>query len=204
MQTRQMADLLLGLNNKAGSFPVKPAQAGPYVSEEDATGVYLTPENFFFRVEKQNGTLYLKRIGRNDIELEREENNIFHQRTDPAFKQEFTRTGNGEMQVTAYYTTHAPYSLKKADADWKGFDLSSLNGEYLNAETDTRLNISHTAEKNYAVKIGLDDSTTGLLITPGMMLVNNYVIRFGGNAGSVRSISLDGDRIKNVVFTEIK
>ncbi|MCG2615197.1 serine hydrolase [Terrimonas sp. NA20] len=204
MQTRQMADLMLGLNNKPGAFAVRPVQAGPYVAEEEITGVYLTPENFSFLLEKQNGKLFLKRIGRNDIELEREQDNIFHQRKDTAFKQEFTRSDDGELQLTAYYTTHAPYTLRKVTANWSGFDPACLNGEYLNDETDTKMSIGYTADKNYSVKIGRADSTTGLLITPVMMLVNNYVIRFNCKNGISSSVSLDGDRIKNVVFTKVK
>jgi len=46
----------------------------------------LTENDFEFQFEKSDEKLYLKRIGRNDIGLEKEAGNLFHQKFDPLFK----------------------------------------------------------------------------------------------------------------------
>ena len=41
---------------------------------------YLTDNDFAFTFENIDNKIYLKRVGRNDVELEREADNIFHQK----------------------------------------------------------------------------------------------------------------------------
>ncbi|GEM_PF-4900289 len=51
------------------------------------------------------------------------------------------------MEVTAYYTTHLPYTLITAKSNWDGFNYQALNGKYLNAETNTLLDINFISDK---------------------------------------------------------
>ncbi len=200
MQTRQMADVVFNLKEDAAYQVTKPAAVGPFVSEDEATGIYLTESDFSFQFLKRDGKFFLRRNGRNDVELEREADNIFHQKFDPAFKQEFARTTDGNLEVTAYYTTHAPYTLTKQNASFTGVDFESLNGIYLNAETDVSLTIRHASDKTYNVKMGTNDATKGLLVSPGKLLVNNYSMEFEALSSAITEIFLHGDRIKRVRF----
>ena len=203
-QTRQMADIVFGLKDDAQYLVTTPEKIGPYVSEDDVLGTYVTPDNFTFEfVKKEDGTLYLKRTGRSDNEVEREADNIFHQKFDPDFKQEFTRNSSGEMEVTAYYVNHAPYTLTRKESDWTGYSYQALNGNYENTETNTLVEIEHATEKNYQVTIGSQENS-GLLITPTKLLVNNYVFEFTNDADPVGSMSLDAERIRNVTFTRVE
>lgn len=139
--------------------------------------------------------MFLKRVGRNDVLLEREGSNIFHQAYDTAFKQEFIRNAKGELTVTAYYTSHAPYTLTRENVNWQGMQFNSLNGRYKNTETDVTLTLLHQRDYTYSVIIGTD-STTGLLVTPTKMLVDNYILLMEPD-GHIR---LDGGRIRRVLF----
>jgi hypothetical protein len=193
-QTRQMADVFFGIPKNASFWLTKPTSEGPTVKEEEIIGTYLTEDNFAFQFEQREGKLYLKRVGRNDVLLEREGANIFHQAYDPAFKQEFLKNAKGELTVTAYYTSHAPYTLNKVNANFDGFDFAYLAGKYLNTETDVMISIQHSGGKNYAIQNGTD-STMGLLVTPTKMLVDNYVLEFRDGM-----ILLSSDRIERVLF----
>jgi hypothetical protein len=189
--------VFFGIPNNASFWLTKPAAEGPLVKDEEIIGTYLTEDDFAFQFEQREGKLYLKRVGRNDVLLEREGANIFHQAYDPPFKQEFIRNAKGELTVTAYYTSHAPYTLTKVNASFDGFDFASLNGSYLNSETDVVISMQHSGGKNYAVQIGTD-STKGLLVSPTKMLVDNYVLEF-----AQASILLSGARIERVVFSAL-
>ena len=137
----------------------------------------------------------MKRVGRNDVELEREADNIFRQKFDPAFKQEFTTNSQGELTVTAYYVNHAPYSLSKLKTIEKGFDFNQFDGEYVNDETDTKLIIKHLNDTNYEVTFPNKQASSGLLVSNSKMLVNSYSLEFQNN-----TILLNGDRIKKVKY----
>lgn len=203
MQTRQMADVVLGLPEDNKYFPVKPQSVGPYISEEEIPGTYLTPTGFSFQLDQAQGRIYLKRAGRSDVELVREAANIFHQKNDPAFKQEFIKEQHGTMQVTVYYTTHAPYSLQKVSVQWADFNFASLNGKYFNEETNTLLDIQFQGGQTYLLNFGGSDTMQSRLITPTLMLSGNYLLRLDSNAITYDAIWLDGDRIKNVLFRRI-
>jgi hypothetical protein len=194
-QTRQMADCLFELPKDEGFFITKPAQIGKYVSEDQILGTYLTDTDFAFTYIKKNGKVFLKRVGRNDVELERESDNIFRQKFDPDFKQEFTTNPQDDLQVTAYYTNHAPYSLIKTKALGNNFEYKSLEGDYFNSETDVRFSIRYLEGNNYGVQRGVNSKSKGLLVSENKMLVDSYSLEFSGN-----EMFLNGERIKKVRF----
>jgi len=198
-QTRQMADVIFNLNADATYVITKPDKVGSFVSDEDMIGIYLTEDNFTFQFEKREGNLYLKRIGRNDVQLEREADNIFHQTYDPDFKQEFKRNEKGEMTVTAYYTSHSPYTLTKSNSDWTGYNYQALNGKFINSETNVAIKIKFVGDKSYNIKAGSQRSTKGLLISPTKLLVDNYVLDID-NASAPKMFLLSADRIERVKF----
>lgn len=198
-QTRQMADVIFNLNADATYVITKPDKVGSFVSDEDMIGIYLTEDNFTFQFEKREGNLYLKRIGRNDVQLEREADNILHQTYDPDFKQEFNRNEKGEMTVTAYYTSHSPYTLTKSNSDWTGYNYQALNGKFINSETNVAIKIKFVGDKSYNIKAGSQRSTKGLLISPTKLLVDNYVLDID-NASAPKMFLLSADRIERVKF----
>jgi CubicO group peptidase (beta-lactamase class C family) len=200
-QTRQLADVVFNLKNNASYIVTKPAKVGGFVSEEDMIGTYQTNNNFTFQFEKQDSILYLKRIGRNDVQLEREADNILHQTYDPDFKQEFKKNEKGEMTVTAYYTSHSPYTLTKAVSNWAGYNYQALNGKFINSETNVTIDIKFAGDKYYDVKVvGSQDSTKGLLISPTKLLVNNYVFDIENKVGIPKIFLLSAGRIERVKF----
>jgi CubicO group peptidase (beta-lactamase class C family) len=202
-QTRQMADVLLQLNNdNTKSWATAPEQVGPWYDSTAVTGIYQTSNNFTFRFELREGILYLIRSGRNDIKLTRASANCFQQSNDPAFKLAFTKNEKGEEIVTAYYTTHAPYSLKKIDKDISLFNAASLNGDYINDETGVSLSIQHDKDRSFRVLLNTNERV-GLLINPARMMIDNYQLDITWK-NKQPVILLQGDRIKNVVFHQKK
>ena len=203
MQTRQMADVVFELEDDEKYLVTKPSKVGTFVGEDEILGTYMTPNNMTFEfIKKSDGKLYLKRIGRNDVELIRESDNIFNQKFDPDFKQEFTKNDLGEMEVTAYYINHSPYTLTRKESDWKNYNYQSLNGKFKNSETDVVVEINYLSNKDYKVMIG-EQENSGLLITPNKLLVNNYVFEFENKSNSIKSILLNADRIRGIKFERI-
>ncbi|MCP9770611.1 class A beta-lactamase-related serine hydrolase [Lacihabitans sp. LS3-19] len=203
-QTRQMADVVFNLKNNASYLVTKPAKVGSFVSEEDMVGTYQTDNNFTFQFERIDSILYLKRIGRNDVKLEREADNILHQTYDPDFKQEFKKNEEDEMTVTVYYTSHSPYTLTKANSNWTKYNYQALNGKFINSETNVTIDIKFSGDKYYDIKVvGSQDSIKGFLISPTKLLVNNYVFDIENNGGTPKTFLLSADRIERVKFVRL-
>ncbi len=194
-QNQQIADLVL--RRDAGSkdkYLIAPEQEGPYIDSLRLPGVYQDAGGTTFQFVQKPDGLYLVRLGRNDVKLERENNNVFHQLYDPDFKQEFLVSENGQLTVTAYYPTHPPYTLTRIDSDLSAFNPESIEGDYYNNETDINISVSLLENETYEISLG-DRKTTGLLITRNKMLVDYYTFNFTDD-----SILLDGERIKQVQF----
>jgi hypothetical protein len=138
---------------------------------------------------------YFKRVGRSDVELEREADNIFHQKSDPAFKQEFTTNSKGEKQITAYYINHSPYSLTKVNQVLKGYDFKSINGDYVNSETNTILSLIYIDGMSYRIKLGKSYKTIGMLVSYTKMLVDSYSLELRNG-----ELFLNGERMKEVKY----
>ncbi len=203
-QTRQMADIVFNLKDNASYLVTKPNNVGSFISEEDIVGTFLTDNNFTFQFEKRDSIIYLKRIGRNDVKLEREADNIFHQTYDPDFKQEFKRNEKGEMTVTAYYTSHPPYTLTKSISNWTGYNYQAINGTFINTETSVTMEVRFIGNKSYDVKIGNQDTTKGLLISPTKLLVDNYVLNIENNIAIPKTLLLSADRMQRVKFIRLE
>jgi CubicO group peptidase (beta-lactamase class C family) len=194
-QTRQMADVIFNLESQETYLVTKPASIGMFINESEILGTYLSENDFAFTFEKKANAIFLKRAGRNDVELAREADNIFHQKFDPAFKQEFTTNSKGEMQVTAYYINHSPYSLTKVNNIIDEFDFKKMNGEYFNSETNTHITLKHLDDVNYELTLGRDYITKALLVSNNKMLADSYSLEF--EAGN---LFLNGERVKQVKY----
>lgn len=201
MQTKQMVDILFNLKSDSAYFITKPSTIGSFVETKDVLGMYITENDFWFQFIQKNDQLYLKREGRNDVEIIRESNNIFHQKYDPAFKQEFIKDSNGLMTVTAYYTNHAPYSLKKIQTDWTDYNFSRINGTYLNEETNTTIYIQYAEANTYRIKFNKNNFVNGVLIAPNKLLVNGYSIDITTSETKAILMYLNGSRIKQLKYT---
>jgi len=201
-QTRQVADILLGIRDQPRRFATTPETSGLYVSKDDVVGVYQNEDNFTFTFEKRDTSLFLLRSGRNDTRLVRESSNIFHQWNDIDFKQAFTVNAKGELQVTAYHTSHAPYTLTRASADWTNFSHQSLNGTFENSETATEFNLTFLSGSKYEV-ILRNEKRSATLVTPDKLMFDNYTLDVMRDAqGNIIALLLSGGRIKNVKFSK--
>lgn len=200
MQTRQMADVIYGLPSYQQYLLTKPSGIGPFISEEEVAGTYLTDNNFYFVFERVNNELKLKRAGRNDIVLERESANVFRQKNDTLFRLAFTRNAGNHWQVTAYYIDHSPYTLTKASADFSGFDFSNIGGYFVNNETGTRLLIQYLTRQDYEITFPGEEKSRAMIVSPTLMLVDGYSIQIA----DARAILLNGSRIRQVRFEKEK
>jgi hypothetical protein len=200
MLTLQMADVMLNKTDEKESFAIVPAAIGEKVTDEDILGIYRTEGGYVMKFEKRKGKLYMIRLGRNDIELVREADNVFQQWNDAPFKQEFTKNEEGAMQITAYYPSVPPFTLTRIESDLSTFDFTSLNGSFLNDEINVSFTIKNIGKENYEVTLG-EEKIKGLLVYDTEMLVDNYNLSFKKDSkGNINEILVSTGRIENLRF----
>lgn len=199
-QTREMIDAYFELSEEAPVIITRPTEVGPYLAVTDILGLYLTPENYPFEfLLDESGTLQLYRSDRGHTELERDTNNIFRQKYDPDFKQEFKRLPNGDLTVTAYHPSHQPYTLTKKKADFSNFDYQAVAGTYLSRETGVALKITYVGKSAYQVVRGERKPVIAKMVSPTKMIFGNYV----ATINSPNEISLDFERVRNLRLVRV-
>lgn len=193
------------IRSDAPSFKTEPAAEGDDISREELPGTYMmNGSSTVFEFIESEGELYLRRFGRNDIRLVQEASNIYHQWNDSAFKQEFTTNAKGELQITAYYTTHAPYKLTKVFADLSGTQPEIYAGSFVNEETGATINIEHLSDVNFRLTVSDQSSYDAMLIKSDLMVAGSIRIIFSHHqTGNIERFFLNEERIKDVEFVRV-
>ncbi|MEL7499481.1 MAG: serine hydrolase domain-containing protein [Planctomycetota bacterium] len=198
-QTLKLAEAFLNRVIDSRSFAIRPSSTGPRVTAEEILGTYRTDNGFAFQFIQTDGQLFLRRSGRNDVLLERESANVFHQKTDPNFKQEFVRTVGDCWQVTAYHNSHPPYQLTQSKIDLTEFDADSIVGSYFNSETNSVIEVTHDKDRNFSLVLG-KRKRKAQLVSFNKLVSGDYVIQWPGESKKQPYLSLSNDRIMNVQF----
>lgn len=203
--SRQCADVLLGVESKAGApFQLQPA-ATPSTSltPQEIMGTYQTERGYFMKIVEGKKGLMLERAGRDAIQLQAEANNLYNEVSDEAFKQFFTYDPDKGYQLTVFYPTHAPYTLTKVATDWTEVDYSALNGSYLNTETDVECTLKHDKGDQYTVRIN-GEKVSAQLFTPETLMIGRYRARVEQDENKeVAALVIGTNRIRNVRFERV-
>lgn len=196
MQTRQLADAVLGLPASiAEAQPTVPN--GQQLQAAELEGVYLTPDYFRFQFVPENDQLRLHRNGRSDVVLQRRDGNTWQQVGDSSFQLSFRRQADEQYTVTAHHPSHAPYTLSRVQANWSGFDASQLSGSFYNEELDLTLQLQPVQGREYRLLIGAD-TNRATLVSPRLLLGGGYAIELPANQPG--TLLLQGSRILGVQF----
>ncbi len=194
-------DIINGKEIAKTSFPRGPEENGPFVSKEELLGTYSTPGRYFYKFIEVDNKLFLDRAGRENVEIEHEEDNIYHEINDPDFKQVFVYSEDKGLQITAYYPSHDPYTLTRLDIDMEGYDFQNLNGNYMNNELDLGFEIKHVREDVFDVKSG-ENVWEGQLFAPDILWANGFkmLIQRSEN-GDITDLMVNKGRVQNVRFS---
>ncbi len=202
MLVRAISDIVLQDVFTEEAYPTEPAVVGAEIPVEKLLGTYLNDSGFSFTFKLVDGQLVLEREGRSDNELELEAGNIYHQKFDPAFKQEFTWDEEKGMQVTAYYWAHAPYTLTRSRVDWDGYDFAGVAGEYYNDEIDVSVNVSYAEDQRYRITSDKKKMNGKLYKRDRMVVGGGRTVEVCRDpAGQVTALLLNDGRTRNLRFT---
>lgn len=202
-QTRQLLDYFLGasVSRQDAERPQPIASSGSF-AEKELAGLYLTEAGFSFEFLQQPTGFYLRRYGRNDVLLERVSGQLWRQQYDTSFQLAFTKRNTGDLQVTAYHPSHAPYSLVKNN--YSGLkNAYQFWGAYNNSETGVQLQVIQSDKESFQVINGSDTSRVQYISdTTGLAGEDQYTLKV--EKGKVKEIFLNRQRLRKIRFTPIR
>ena len=85
--------------------------------------------------------------------------------------------------------------MTKVNQILNGYDFKSLNGDYVNSETNTILSLKYIDGMSYKIKLGKSYKTKGMLVSNTKMLVDSYSLELRNGA-----LFLNGERMKEVKY----
>ena len=200
--SRRVAKVVLELPKRSWKKPpLAPEELGKPLPEDDFAGTYATSWGYFFRFRRDGEDLILERAEREDVRLVKENDNLYHEKNDPVFKQHFTFDPERGYEITAYHTSHQPYTLTKQAVDWTGYDPTDIEGKYRNDETESTVKISHREDNRYEVRLGKNKYRSRMLV-PDVLLLQGYRLDFfRTDAGNVSKFELFVNRLQKVLFS---
>ncbi|MFK7920431.1 MAG: serine hydrolase domain-containing protein [Bacteroidia bacterium] len=199
---RLCADLLIDANKLASeSNLLEPENKGAVLPISDLAGTYKTDWGYYLKIVNQAGEWSMQRSERDDIQLEMEGDNLFHEVGDSTFKQWFSLDKENNYQIRLYHPSHSPYSLQKIESDFTAFDYTSFNGKYLNPETGAELIVEHDKDDQYKIVLG-GDKMNARMFEPDVLVMNGYrLLVQRSKTGKVKNLLLYSRRLQEVRFT---
>ena len=85
--------------------------------------------------------------------------------------------------------------MTKVNQILKGDDFKSINGDYVNSETNTILSLQYLDGISYKIKLGKTYKTKGILVSKTKMLVDSYSLELRNG-----ELFLNGERMKEVKY----
>ncbi|MEM9525499.1 MAG: serine hydrolase domain-containing protein [Bacteroidota bacterium] len=200
---KRIADVLLEGQLEGREFPLGTENIGSPVAKKDMLGTYLIG-GFYFRFVERDGQLFLEREGRDAVAIELEEGNVYHEIKDPDFKQVFTKDDSGRMQVTAYYPSHNPYTLKVIETDFTNYDFSALNGTYHNDEVGLTVHLDYKKDQEFTLSVADQEERVKLLKPDFLSYQGDPLEVVKNQQGQVAYLLYSDSRIKNLRLQRVE
>ncbi len=199
--SRRCADILIDADKFTSvGITLSPEETGDPLPTEKLLGTYKTSGGYYIQILESDGKWLMRRMGRNDIELEKEDDNLWHEVTDPSFKQWFSLDDENNYQITLYHTSHPPYSLQKVKGDFSEIDFAAADGSYRNAETGGELKIKYLEDDRYEVNFRGRDRKA-LMLEPDKLILSSYILDLERDTnGQVDTVLLYSSRLKAVRY----
>ncbi|MEQ8435464.1 MAG: serine hydrolase domain-containing protein [Oceanicaulis sp.] len=201
---RQVADLILETAfGENPPFPDRPETVNPDHDRGSALGFYEFDSGTLVSIVERDGELYREIEGSDPVRLIAEGGNIYRYESNPGLRVAFETTADGRRRFDLFAAFQAPQGARQIDDAPEGDSYRrSLEGRFVNAETDTIIELRHVAGDEFEM-IKNGRSRTAALIAQDYLAWNNYRIRVEQSGGRAQALSVDNNRIRSVAFSRM-
>lgn len=199
---RRIADLVMADTlTDAPVYPGGPETVSEISDLGEYLGLYELPDGTFMRLAQRDGELFREIQWRDPVRLLPEDANVFVYESNADLKLALTTNPDDQPEFTLYLPSVAPRSADFiAPAPTDEAYLKSLEGDFFNAETDTRIILQHVEGTEFTM-VKNDRPRTLELIGRDYLVWNSYRITvLRDQNGRANGLSVDRGRIRNVAF----
>lgn len=203
----QIANEIMDLKTDKKTYPSGPNKLQRGIKASDITGSYreVNGDGTIMNIRLKNDSLIREIYQRNPRALVPEKSSLYHYADDELLKMAFVKEGKLVSGFKIYRPTNPVLSYERLpDFENNQVYQSSLNGNYINNETETQIVIKHLEGTKYnLIKNGR--SREAILTYKDILRMNAYTIRVIRNPEhQIIGLKIDNDRILKVFFEKIE
>ncbi len=199
---KQLIDIALSLKAENSIYPSIPEKTEKLNNFKSIVGNYKNDEGTIIKIIEKDGSLFREIYQREPVELINEKKGLFHYANNEELKINFTNIQSGQPKFTIYLSSQEPSSYYKVPS--KNLDDSykiSLNGRYVNKETDTEIVIEYVSQNSYNIIKNGRRRDGKLILEDYLRMMSSYEIRIvRDEKGNIKGLNVKNNRIKNVIF----
>lgn len=198
---KQIIDVILDL--KPTLHPAGPDKIEKLKSPKDITGAYKNDEGGIILITQKDGFVFREIYQREPVKLIHENGGLFEYETVKDLKINFTNIGKPNQNFTIYKSTQRPRTYYRLpDSDFISSDEKEIEGSYFNAETNTRMILSHQEGKSYVLNKNGKERNAQMILND-FLKMNSYEIQIiRDEDNQVTGLNVKNIRIKKVIFNK--
>jgi len=198
---RKIVDIILADRLGEQTFPTTPDVLQARPDPDEITGIYEASDVGTIIITQTDRELFAAIQGNEPAQIIHERGNLYAYAPFENLKLVFETDNTGAKTLTLYNGQQSPtvvdyYPSIPSDPSYP----ESLNGTFINQETDTTITIEHLSGKEFQITKN-ERTRDGTLIAGDYLGMNNYRIRIiRQDDGTVSGLSVENNRIRNVWF----
>ena len=203
---KQVADEILSLKAIKSEYPAKPERIFNNIKETQVVGDYQNEEGTIFKIFRKNDSLYRSIYGREPIALVPEKGSLYYYANNKDLKLAFDISDDQVNGFTIYLSSQAPRTFKKLPLfNYDSQYLKSVEGMFNNSETETTIEIKWKGSDTFSIIAKNGAEMKAQLVYKDILRMNSYKIKINRNDNAeVEGLSIDNNRIRNVLFDKMK
>ncbi|MEQ8549997.1 MAG: serine hydrolase domain-containing protein [Cyclobacteriaceae bacterium] len=198
---KKLADIALNLGTDHTTYPAIPVKIERLKDIQNIVGNYQNEEGTIIKIKEKGGSIFREIYQRDPVKLINEKDGLFHYETNEELKMNFTNITKEQPNLTIYLSSQKPNTFKKLPSyDIDRTEKSSINGRYVNDETDTEILIQFLDNNTFSItKNGRERKAE--LVLKDYLIMNSYEISIIRDAkGNAAGLNIKNGRIENVIF----
>lgn len=184
------------------TYPARPQWTGKSAGLDELAGVYQSEEGAYIQIKPDGKDLIWKLFPYNPIRLIPVEGNVYHFEGNKKVEVVFNQGKDPNFTVYNPGTRpriHAKRPDYKLDAEL----LTSLNGSYINDETNAEMAITYLAADSLSIQFR-GNQQVGKLVYQDKIIVGSYSLQVEKKDGKPAELLLGDSRLRNVLFRRVQ
>jgi len=198
---KQLADIVLNLSTDKPVYPEIPKKTERVKHLQDLVGSYKHEDGTIIKITTNDGFLFREIYQREPVKLIPVKHGLFYYETKKDLKMNFTHMNTKAQKLTIYLSSQPPSSYHKLPYQEVSTNTKmSINGHYLNSETDTEIIVKYIDNDVFSIIKNGRERKAKLLLNDYLRMNSYEIVVIRDEKGNTIGLNIKNGRIKNVLF----